>query len=81
MNNYFNREGVAVEAEFSLPVSRIVTELDQNIGLCVQPNGIRCDNGPEYISSLLATWAINAGIELMFIILNKSRTLSVTKEQ
>jgi len=39
--------------------------------------------GPEYISSLLATWAISKGIELMFtqpVTLNKTPTLSATTE-
>jgi putative transposase len=32
-----------------------------------QPKRMRCNNVPKYTSSLLATWAINKGIELMFI--------------
>jgi putative transposase len=63
----FNREGLAIEVDFSLPASRVVRALDQIIEWRGQPKRIRCDNGPEYISSLLATWAINKGIELMFI--------------
>jgi putative transposase len=63
----FNREGLAIEVDFSLPASRVVRALDQVIEWRGQPKRIRCDNGPEYISSLLATWAINKGIELMFI--------------
>jgi putative transposase len=51
----FNREGQAIEVDFSLPASRVVRALDQII------------EWPKYISSLLATWAINKGIELMFI--------------
>jgi putative transposase len=63
----FNREGLAIEVDFSLPASRVVRALDQIIEWRGQPKRIRCDNGPEYISSLLVTWAINKGIELMFI--------------
>jgi len=63
----FNREGLAIEVDFSLPASRVVRALDQIIEWRGQPKRIRCDNGPEYISSVLATWAINKGIELMFI--------------
>lgn len=32
-----------------------------------KPKALRCDNGPEYISITLATWAENKGIELLFI--------------
>jgi hypothetical protein len=63
----FNREGLAIEVDFSLPSSRVVRALDQIIEWRGQPKRIRCDNGPEYISSLLATWDINKGIEPMFI--------------
>lgn len=41
--------------------------LDQSIESRGHPNRTRCDNGPEYISSLQATWAINKGSELMVI--------------
>ncbi len=63
----FNREGLAIEVGFSLPASRVIRALDQVIEWRGQPERIRCDNGPEYISSLLATWAISKGIELVFI--------------
>ena len=63
----FNREGLAIEVDFSLPANRVIRALDQVIEWRGQPKRIRCDNGPEYISSLLATWAINKGIELVFI--------------
>jgi len=32
-----------------------------------KPRVIRCDNGPEYISAVLRTWAENRGIELQYI--------------
>ena len=63
----FDREGLAIEVDFSLPTSRVVRALDQIIEWRGQPKRIRCDDSPEYITSLLATWAINKGIELMFI--------------
>jgi putative transposase len=28
---------------------------------------IRCDNGPEYVSSVLTLWAKNRGIQLQYI--------------
>jgi len=63
----YNREGLAIDVDFSLPASRVIRALDQIIEWRGQPKIIRCDNGPEYISNLLATWAINKGIELAFI--------------
>jgi putative transposase len=63
----FNREGLAIEVDFSLPASRVIRALDQIIEWRGQPKQIRCDNGPEYISNLLATWAMTRGIELSFI--------------
>ena len=63
----FNREGLTIEVDFSLPASRVIRALDQIIEWRGQPKQIRCDNGPEYVSHLLATWAISKGIELAFI--------------
>ena len=63
----FNCEGLTIEVDFSLPASRVVRALDRIIEWRGQPKRIRCDNGPEYISSLLATWAMSKGIELAFI--------------
>lgn len=63
----FNREGLTIEADFSLPAIRVIRALDQVIEWRGKPKQIRCDNGPEYISGLLATWAENNGIELAFI--------------
>ena len=63
----FNREGLAIEVDFSLPASRVIRALDQVIEWRGKPNRIRCDNGPEYISNLLGDWANSNGIELAFI--------------
>ena len=54
----FNREGLAIEVDFSLPAQRVIRTLDQIIEWRSQPKRIRCDNGPEYISSLLATYRL-----------------------
>lgn len=63
----FNREGLIIEADFSLPSERVIRALDQLIEWRGQPKSIRCDNGPEYISGLLATWAEKRSIQLNFI--------------
>lgn len=63
----FNREGLVVEADFSLPAERVRRSLDQLMEWRGKPRQIRCDNGPEYISGLLASWAEQQGIKLEFI--------------
>lgn len=63
----FNREGLNIEVDFSLPSERAIRSLEQTIAWRGKPNRIRCDNGPEYISAALATWAQRRGIHLDFI--------------
>ena len=50
----FNREGLTIEVDFSLSASGVIRALDQIIEWRGQPKQIRCDNGPEYISQILA---------------------------
>ena len=52
-----NREGLAMGADFSLPAARVLRVLDEVIQWRGKPERIRCDNGPEYVSGLLASWA------------------------
>lgn len=63
----YNREGLAIEVDFSLPAARVVRALDQIIEWRGKPTQVRCDNGPEYISGLLANWAKSRSIQLEFI--------------
>lgn len=63
----FNREGLAIDVDFSLPAARVMRSLDQVIEWRGKPKQIRCDNGPEYISGLLTTWAEQRGVRLTFI--------------
>ena len=46
----FNREGLGIEVDLSLPSSRVIRSLEQVIEWRGKPRVIRCDNGPEYIS-------------------------------
>jgi putative transposase len=62
-----SREGLAIEVDFLLPLERVVRALNQIIGWRGKPLAIRIDNGPEYISGTLQTWAEKAGIALMYI--------------
>jgi putative transposase len=63
----FNREGLVIEVDFSLPAIRVKRALNQVIEWSGKPRQIRCNNGPEYISGLLAAWAEEHGIDLLFI--------------
>ena len=47
----FNRQGLAMEVDISLPAAR----------------AIRCDNGPEYISGALQAWTERQDIALLYI--------------
>ena len=63
----FNREGLGIEADFSLPAPRVIRSLDRIIAWRGRPLTIRVDNGPEYISDVLRHWAESRGIALMHI--------------
>jgi putative transposase len=63
----FNREAIGMEVDFSLPSERVIRELKQIISWRGKPAVIRCDNGPEYISAAIQTWAQEWGIRLEYI--------------
>ena len=63
----FNREGLGIEADFSLPAVRVIRALDQIIEWRGKPKRLRCDNGPEFISQDLEKWADKHDIQLEFI--------------
>ncbi len=63
----YNREGLGIEVDLSLPAQRVIRSLEQIIEWRGKPKAIRCDNGPEYLSSSLIHWANNNQITLMYI--------------
>ena len=63
----FNREGLGIEVDFSLPAERVIRSLNQIIEWRGKPFTIRVDNGPEYVSGRLMEWAANHGIALKHI--------------
>ena len=63
----FNREGLGIEVDFSLPAERVVRALNQIIEWRGAPETIRVDNGPEYVSGTLMEWAENRGIAMAYI--------------
>ncbi|WP_411202392.1 IS3 family transposase [Vibrio vulnificus] len=63
----FNREALAIEVDLSLPAQRVVRVLERIIAWRGYPEKLRMDNGPEFISVTLATWAEEHDIKLEFI--------------
>jgi putative transposase len=63
----FKREGLAIEAGFSLPTTRVIRVLEQLLEWRSKPITIRCDNGPEFISHEFTDWAKKRGIRVDYI--------------
>ncbi len=63
----FNREGLCIEVDFSLPALMVVRALKQVIEWLGKPLVIRIDNGPENISESLLSWAKSKGIQIRHI--------------
>lgn len=53
----YNREGLGIEVDLSLPALRVIRSLERIIEWREKPKTIRCGNGPEYISHQLVKWA------------------------
>jgi len=53
--------------DFSLPAERVVRSLNQIIEWRGQPQAIRVDNGPEYVSGKLMEWAEKRNVRLEYI--------------
>ena len=63
----FNREGLWIEVDTSIPSARVVRVLDMLALWRGYPQQLRLDNGPELISQTLADWAEEHGVILAFI--------------
>lgn len=63
----FRREDLTIEAGFSLPAIRVIRALSQLIEWRGKPSVIRCDNGPEFISSEFTEWARKYSICIEYI--------------
>lgn len=63
----YNREGLAIDVDLSLPSARVIRSLEQIIEWRGKPSAIRLDNGPEYIAQALIDWANEKRITLMYI--------------
>lgn len=63
----YNRQGLGMEVDLSLPAGRVIRTLEQIIEWRGKPAAIRCDNGPEYIAGELVTWMKQQNIRLEYI--------------
>jgi putative transposase len=63
----YNRELLAMEADFSLPAVRVIRVLEYLKEFRGLPKLIRVDNGPEFIADVLEEWCRSNGIKLLFI--------------
>jgi putative transposase len=63
----YNRQILAIEADTSLPVPRLIRVLERLKESRGLPQMIRVDNGPEFISQKLDYWCKENKISLMFI--------------
>ena len=63
----FNREGLGIEVDLSLPSQRVIRALEQIIEWRGKPKMIRSDNGSEYTSHELKNWLEKQQIKHQFI--------------
>ena len=63
----YNREGLGIEVDQSLPSTRVVRALEQIIEWRGKPAAIRCDNGPVYLAQTLVDWTNKHQITLIYI--------------
>lgn len=62
----FNREGLWIEVDFSLPAERVVRSPNQAIEWRGKPQAIRVNNGLEYVSGILIKWAAKCDVRLKY---------------
>ena len=63
----FNREGLWIEVDTSIPSERVIRVLEMIALWRGFPKQIRIDNGPEFISHAFIEWAERHHVELAYI--------------
>ena len=61
----YNREGLSIDVDLSLPSERVIRSLENIIEWRGKPAAIRCDNGPEYIVQAIIDWVQQHRITLL----------------
>ncbi len=62
-----SREGLALDADFSLTSPRVIRTLDEIAEVRGYPERLRVDNGPENISMAMLQWSVDHQLDLHFI--------------
>ena len=63
----FNREVVAIEIDTSITAKRLIRVFERLQLTRGLPKVLRVDNGPEFLSSELVTWAESVGVMILYI--------------
>lgn len=63
----YNREALAIDVNFSHSGNSVIQALERVFAERGKPQGIRCDNGPEFISKALSEYCKDQGVELKYI--------------
>jgi putative transposase len=63
----FNREGLGIEVDFSLPSERVIRSLEHIMKWRGRPDKLRYDYGPEFAGKVLDESAYSRGLQLSFI--------------
>ena len=63
----YSREALASMAKRSINAAEVVAVLDGLLAERGKPCFIRCDNGPEFIADVVASWACEVGTQMYFI--------------
>lgn len=63
----FTRESLAVEVGGSLPAARVIVVLERLFAERDAPEGIRSDNGPEFVAQTIQNWLARKGVKTHYI--------------
>lgn len=63
----YNRQALAIEADFSFPSDTVIRSLERAIHEYGKPLKIRVDNGPEFTCSTFMDWCTSQGITIQYI--------------
>lgn len=63
----FNREALSISIDTSLTARRVIRELNKLVEWRGKPDKVRSDNGPELISTAIAEWGKDVGVDWEYI--------------